>query len=299
MVKEFMPSLLMSEIYFPIINEKDVTSHIIENSLQHSFYQSIEIAAGQDKNERKRILNLKEENNLLLTQWLTFVVEKNGYDIASSDEQWRRESINKIKEYLYLGAESGAENIAFVPGNDPGMKLRGEFIERFYEGVCEICEEATHLNLNILIEPLDRGVDKNRLIGPTNEANDLIKRVKKDYKNVGLAFDTAHSALNGENVVKAVKASTQELYQVHFSNAVLDKSHHLFGDLHMPIGDPGFLNVKGIASILKELQQTAKEEGKKIPIAIEARSQKNDDLEAKEKLNREILESAIKMIEEL
>jgi len=295
MEKVFLPSLLISEIFYPVIDKQGVTADIIEQLVIEEFYHSFEIVSGQNKSERKKILKLSEENNLLITQWLTFSIEKNGYDIASYDTKLREESINYIKESIPLGAESGAENIAFVPGSDSGSDFREESKKMFFEGLCEICEEAKKYNMNILFEPLDRGVDKNRLIGPTSEAKKIINKVRTHFKNIGLAFDTAHAALNEENVKESIESIESEIYQIHFSNAVLDKGHEMFGDLHIPIGSPGFLNIKEIVTYLEKLKDIGIKAHKQIPIAIEARSNKHDNLHMVEKKNRDLLNKAINL----
>src|SRR5699024_372137 len=208
---------------------------------------------------------------------------KHGFDISSLNRDWKNKSIDFIKKNIYLRAEAGASNIALVPGENPGLNLIKESSQQLTERLYDICYEARKFNINILIEPLDRNVDKNCLIGPTNEILDVIKNVKKKYNNIGLAFDTAHPALNGEDIIKSINMANSELYQIHFSNAVLEKGHKLFGDRHIPIGNPGFLNIEKISDFLKKASTISEKTNRKIPIAIEVRTDKNDDLKEKER----------------
>lgn len=96
------------------------------------------------------------------------------------------------------------------------MQLRKDAAEIFYQTLSEICEEAAKYNINVLVEPLDRGAHKKRFLGPTSEAVALFARVRESYPNVGFAFDTAHAALNGENIYEALELAKPYINQLHF-----------------------------------------------------------------------------------
>lgn len=291
----FVPSLLMAETYFPVINERGFTADIIERSAEDGFYRSFEIGDGQDRAERKRILTAKEKNNFIITEWLTFLIDRNHLDVSSLNKELRIKTVQELKDSIYLAAECGASNIAFVTGPDPGEKRRQEALEGLYESICEICEEAEKYQMNVLVEHLDRTAHKKRLLGPIDESVQFILSVKENYKNIGLAFDTAHSALNGENVLDAVQFSKSCIHQIHFSNAVLDPRNELYGDNHMPIGEPGFLNTEKIGEILKKLEEIDVTTENGLRVAIEARTLNKKDLKTSAKNARTILENALKL----
>ena len=292
MSKRFIPSLLIPEIYYPFKSEKNFTANLIESIAKDEFYKAVEIGDGYDLSERKRIFDLTSENEICVTQWLTYLIENNNLDVSSIDTKLRLESVRRIKESLYLAAECGASNIAFVTGEDPGLNRREEGIEGLYESLCEICEEASIYNMNVLVEPLDRYAHKKRLIGPTNETVNLLLRVEEKHNNVGLAFDTAHAALNGESIYESLELSKDLTKQIHFSNAVLIPNSGLYGDNHMQIGDPGFLNIEEISNILRkaeELKIHSSEDG--LRVAVEVRGINKQDRHANENSVRTVLES--------
>jgi len=296
MSTQFIPSLLVPEIYFPVKNEKGFTVSLLEKMTDEGFYRSFEIGDGQDQQERKRILALKETHNFQLTQWLTFLIDKYNLDVSSLDSKLRLESVNRIKESIYLAAECGAANIAFVPGQDPGAERRLEATEGFYESLCEICEEAAKYNMNVLVEHLDRYAHKKRLIGPMKETVQLLSSVGERYKNIGLAFDTAHSALNGENILDAMEQAKSQIHQIHFSNAVLDPNSELYGDFHMPIGEPGFLTEEKIIDILQKADELSLQSEQGLRVAVEVRGTDKDNYHANEKTVRSILEKALNLV---
>ncbi|MFD1067028.1 sugar phosphate isomerase/epimerase family protein [Oceanobacillus locisalsi] len=293
MTDRFIPSLLIPEIFFPVKDKAGFTADIIKQLSEEDFYRSFEIGDVSQAAERKQIADLAKENQYEITQWLTFLIDKNGLDVSSIDSKLRKESVKQLKESIYEAAECGASNIAFVTGKDPGDNLREEAMEGLYESICEICEEAAAYHMNVLVEPLDRDAHKKRIIGPTNEAVGLINRVEKQFKNIGLAFDTAHAALNGEDIHEALEEAKHETHQIHFSNAVLDKKNHLYGDYHMPIGEPGFLTIDKITSILRKAVELDVRKQQGLRIAIEVRGKDINDYLDNEKISRNILNNSL------
>ncbi|MFC0273384.1 sugar phosphate isomerase/epimerase family protein [Metabacillus herbersteinensis] len=289
----FLPTLLISEVYHPYCLEKGSTANLIEKLAEDGFYRAVEIGYGYDPQERKQILTSAEKNNLIVTQWLTSLINEKNLDVSAIEPQKRRESVKQIKESLYAAAECGASNIAFISGPDPGVQLRKDAAESFYQTLSEICEEATQYNMKVLVEPLDREAHKKRFLGPTSEAVSLFARVRESYPNVGFAFDTAHAALNGENIYEALELAKPYINQLHFSNAVLDVEHELYGDHHMPIGRPGFLDSETISSILWKVEELEIQADQGLRVSIEVRGTEKQELHTNEKAVRAVLEKAL------
>jgi sugar phosphate isomerase/epimerase len=296
MSTHFIPSLLVPEIYFPVKHERGFTGNLLEKMASEGFYRSFEIAGVDDKQERRGILSLKEKYNFQLTQWLTFLIDKNNLDVSALDSQLRSESVRQIKENIYLAAECGVENIAFVPGLDPGPERRLEAMEGFYDALCDICEEASKYNMNVLVEHLDRFAHKKRLIGPMDDTVELLSNVAKKYSNIGLAFDTAHAALNKEVISDALKLAKTHIHQIHFSNAVVDPNNELYGDFHMPIGEPGFLTVEKISDILRKADELSLQSDHGLRVAVEVRGNDKVNYQENEKTTRSILERALSLV---
>jgi len=294
--QKFIPGLLLAETYYPVKDKKGFTADIIEKSIAEGFYKSFEIGDIQDKEERKRILTAKEQNNIILTEWFTFLIDREHLDVSSLDKDLRLKTVQRLKEETYFAAECGVSNIAFVTGPDPGDEKRKDAMDALFESICSICEEAKKYSMTVLVEHLDRFAHKKRVLGPIDETVQLFTRVKENYSNIGIAFDTAHSALNGENVVDAIKLGKDFIHQIHFSNAVLDPSSELYGDHHMAIGETGFLTEEKISEILVEVKQLkiGPEEG--LRVAVEARTPNEGVLEESAKTQKNILENALKSV---
>lgn len=298
MNNRFIPSLLIPEIYYNFKDKEGFTSEIIKEKTAEGFYRSFEIGDIDNELERKSILHSKEKNNLTITQWLTFLIDKQNLDVSSTNKELRKYSIKKMKESMHLAAESGASNIAFVTGEDPGEKLRDKAMEGLYESLLEICQEASKYKIDVLIEPLDRFAHKKRILGPTDEVVELLTKVKKEQSNIGLAFDTAHAALNEEYIPDSLELSKNMLQQIHFSNAVLNKNSPLYGDYHMPIGSPGFLDVKEIYNYLSTVMKLGIGDEKGLRIAVEVRGKDKRDYRVNEVHVTEVLKESIRHCEQ-
>lgn len=298
MTDKFIPSLLLPEVFHPVKRETNLAAEVIESMVeQEEFYKSVELGDGFEAPERKRILELTEKNGIDVTQWLTFLIEENNLDVSSLDTKLRLETVKKVKDSLYLAAEIGAKNIALVTGDDPGQKYWADGIEGLYESLCEIAEAAKVYNMNLLVEPLDRFAHKKRIIGTTDETVALLNRVQEVHDNIGIAFDTAHAALNGENILESLEKGKSLIHQIHFSNAVCDTSSELYGDYHMEIGAPGFLTVEKISEVLRKADELKIQAENGLRVAAEVRG-KTDKASCyrNEKHLREILKEALDLV---
>jgi|SRR5690625_324927 len=293
---KFIPSLLIPEVFYPLKREKDFTADIIERMVEEDFYKSIELGDGFEKTERKRILELTERNDMVVTQWLTFLIEENNLDVSSLDSKLRSETATRIKDSLYAAAEIGAKNIAFVTGDDPGADRWADGIEGLYESLCEIAEAAKEYDMNLLVEPLDRFAHKKRIIGTTDETVALLSRVQKEHDNIGIAFDTAHAALNGEDIFEALEKGKSLIHQIHFSNAVLDTNSELYGDFHMEIGAPGFLTIEKIGAILRKADELKiQENGLRVAAEVRGKVDKESCYQNEKDL-RSMLKEALNLV---
>src|SRR5699024_6790383 len=176
------------------------------------------------------------------------------------------------KNHFYLATECGAENLAVISGPFSEKTNINESMESFYESLCEICEKALEHDMKILVEPLDRYAHKRKFIGPSKDLLLLMKKVKKRYKNIGVAFDTAHSALNDENIEESISLLSPYIEQIHLSNAVLDSDDPMYGDNHMELGFPGFLHEESIFKFIDAAEELDLFKNGKIRLSMEVRT---------------------------
>ena len=288
-----IPSLLLPEVYGPWKAEPGFIAAQIAKAAAEGFYRSVEIGPIPYEQDRATIRGICADKEIQVSAWLTQIVDEEKLDLNAIDEDLRRRSVDVIKRSLPIAVESGAGTVAFVGGADPGPHLREKGYDSFVTSMVTICDEAANLGLNVMFEPLDRFAHKKRLIGPTAEAVVAIGRVRETHPGFGLAFDTAHVALNQEEIGEALALASDQVLNLHLSNAVIDPSDPLYGDYHMMPGAPGFLTLDKAASILSDVLRLGIGGESGLRVAIEARARPDDDRQATANLATTFLREAM------
>lgn len=247
----FTPSILLSETHFPHLAVEGIFPAAIERIAEQGFFRNVELTAIEDPTDRRRIGEMVRAEGLSVSYWLTLLSHVENLNLSSADEALRKKSTARLTGLMDHAAECGATRLGLASGPDPGVGMRVVAMEQLHQSLCELCQAAGRFpDMQVMIEPLDRGAHKNGLLGPTSEFVPFIRRVRKHYANVGICWDSAHVALCGEDVGESLTAAADLVSQMHLSNAVLDRSRPGFGDHHMPMGSPGFLTVDVIAELL-------------------------------------------------
>lgn len=252
MNEAFVPSVLLSETHFPYLTTQDVIADAVERIAEEGFYRGAEIADVQHPSERRRIGEIVRSFGLRLTQWTSFVLAREKLNLSSMDEAVRLQSVARIKEQIELAIECGAGTLGVLSGPDPGVNLRAEATKRLRQSLCELAEAARPYGpMNVTLEPLDREFHKKGLIGPTTEFAALMQDVRASFPHVNVSWDCAHIALLGDDLLDSLSVSRDFVRQIHLANAVLDPSDALYGDHHMPLGPPGFLDTQKMVEIFR------------------------------------------------
>jgi sugar phosphate isomerase/epimerase len=293
------PTMLVSELFFYSVSENGSWQRIIKKVIDDQFYGGVEIGVIIDASERHAVRNLCARNNLVLTQWISPYFIKNHLSLTSFDKEVRKHSIKKAKELIAYAAESGAKNFALISGDDPGAAGREEALKIFKDSLIELCEEIlSYQGMTLLLEPVDRGIHKNQLIGPTSEAVILVAEIKKKFTCIGISWDSAHVALMGESLTESLEISRDYISQIHLANAILDKKDPNFGDHHMKMGAPGFLTASQGAKLIQHGLEIDLFSENRIGVSLEVRSKPGEDPWAIEHTCRDFLFKIWERLEE-
>ena len=152
----------------------------------------------------------------------------------------------------------GARQLAVLSGPAPAKEKYSQAKELLADSLSQICSYAQSKGgLGITMEIFDRDYDKKRLIGPTPEAVDVAREVKRNYPNFGLMIDLSHLPLLKETSDYAVKLAKDHLTHVHIGSCILkDKNHPAYGDKHPPFGlAVGENDVEEVRLFLKALME--------------------------------------------
>jgi len=248
----FKPSVILSETHFPYLGQDEVFSEAVHRVGDDGFFKNVEIPNIESRKARGIIAKAAEEFGLSITCWLTTFCASQNIGISVIDETLRKKTVDLLKIKMAEASECGAVKFAVGSGADPGKSQRPAATESFVNSICELCEEAAkYSSMRVIFEPMDRGADKNCLIGPTSEFVAIAQKICKDYDNVGICWDSAHVRLCGDDIFDSLTKAREFVLQMHLSNAILDPNDPEFGDKHMPTGYPGFLTVETIAKLLE------------------------------------------------
>lgn len=294
MTTTLYPSAHIAEIFFPLANDEKAILHVIREIADIGYYRGFETGIIHQPEIAKNIRTVAEQNQLNVTQWLTFELLKDNLNLSSLDSELREKSIRRACELVQLAAECGTSKLSLVSGGDPGDARRDEAKKGFGEALVRIGEVVGQYdNMLLQVEPLDRFAHKCQLIGPTDETVEWMKALRPDCPKLYLAWDSAHVALNQEDLAESLTLAAPLISQLHLANAILDPQAQGYGDYHMKFGEPGFLTTATAAHIIRTAMnfELPKEFGP-ISLAVEMRTTDQDDLWDNERQCREFLQGA-------
>jgi len=172
-------------------------------------------------------------------------------NLNSLDDSERKQAVEKLKEEIRKLGERGIKVVAVCSGPDPGERQRRAATQRLVDSLNELCEEALRLGVTVLLEAFDRIYDKKLLIGPIDEAAEVIRAVRKNHENIGLMWDLSHAPMLSENP-SDLRRARDVLSHVHIGCAM--KKGKTMLDTHPVFHSDGAVNTeRDVAELLKVL----------------------------------------------
>ncbi|MBA7483652.1 MAG: TIM barrel protein [Dehalococcoidia bacterium] len=233
------------------------TVESIRKIAEDEFFGAIEIATAPEE-IRDEVMQILGASHLVIGYVGQPLLLNNKLDLNSLVPQQREAAISMIKGGVDEAYMLGARQLAVLSGPAPAKSKYDQAKELLVDSLSQICSYAQSKgNLGITMEIFDREYDKKCLIGPTPEAVEVAKEVKRNYPNFGLMIDLSHLPLLKEKPDFAVKTAKNYLTHVHIGNCVLkNKSHPAYGDKHPPFGlAAGENDVEEVRLFLKALME--------------------------------------------
>lgn len=255
--KYFRVGLIHPMAYPSVIKGEGPILETLEKILADDYFSAVEVTWIKDKKVREEAAKMLKTAHVevvfagqppLLTQ---------GLDLNAADEAARKRAIDQTKDSVDQAYELGAHLVAILSGPDPGDADRANAMNRLVDSLCQICDYAKAQRqenpIYISLETFDRTIEKKCLIGPTKEAVELAKRVKKECSNFGLTIDLSHQPLLSESISEMVRGASEYLIHAHMGNCVMrDPSNPAYGDAHPAFGcDLGENDVNEVAEYLR------------------------------------------------
>ena len=250
------------------------TVESIRKLAEDAFFGAIEIASIPEE-IKDEVMQILGASHLVVGYVGQPLLLNNKLDLNSMVPQQREAAISAIKGGVDEAYLLGAKRLAVLSGPAPAKEKYGQAKELLVDSLSQICNYAQSKgDLGIMMEIFDREYDKKCLIGPTGEAVQVAREVKRHYPNFGLMIDLSHLPLLKETSDYAVKTAADYLMHIHIGNCVLkDKSHPAYGDKHPPFGLAiGENDVEEVRLFLKALMDIGYiGEGKQNVVAFEVK----------------------------
>jgi sugar phosphate isomerase/epimerase len=248
------PGILISNTWPTSREHPGHTLAAIETVLRHGFFEAFQTVEIPYPEERRAIASLLRQEGYPLTYCLTRVLNEGGLNLSDLDDGNRRQSVERAIRGLDEAREAGASRISVISGPRPADPTRrAEAIQRLGDSLIRICRAAqVDPALALIVEPLDWNTHKKCSLGLTAEAVALCQAAAREGLALWVCVDTAHALLNGEDLVAGLALAQPYLAEYHYCNCVLDPSHPLYGDWHLPFGPPGVVDVAAIARLMQE-----------------------------------------------
>lgn len=244
---------------YPNAKTQEEILSTVKKVLVDGFFQAIEVSALVDEDTFKKIGKMCETAKVeLLVAAQPLILTKN-LNLNSLDENERLRAVQEAKASIDKAYISGAKAVAFLSGKMPSEQIENAKKE-LVKSLVELCDYAklkgkeygytTAVNLEVF----DWSVDKKALVGPAPVAFEIASKVRNSCENFGLTIDFSHQPLLFEDSFYTINLLSPFITHVHIGNAVLEKDHPAYGDLHPRFGIKGGSNdVEELTYFLKAL----------------------------------------------
>jgi len=219
-----------------------------------SLLKVIEVGHVRDETTRARLKLLLASAGLRVVYNAQAEQSRHEWNPNAEDPAARAEAVAGLRGAMEEAHFLGARLFVLASGPDVAANQRAAARGWLVESLQKLGDEGGKLGLAVSLESCDREVDRKRLVGPTAEAVDVVKAVKRD--NVGLTLDLAHLVLLKEDPTDAV--STARAYTLHaqVANAILADGNPSRGDQHPAFGTDGSLvGPDQVAAFLRALEK--------------------------------------------
>ena len=261
-------------IYPGVLDNAKLHEETLQALVQMNEFQVVDLSLPEDRIIRGReTVMLKQTGKEIIYNFPLFFLGENDLDPNSDDPDIIERTLEKARQHLEYAAQAGAKYVTFASGIDQGISKREKLRENFIQYSCLFGKEAEKYKITALIEPFDRSIGKNLVIGPTREAVEYIKSLHElGIFNIALMVDMGHVPLMGDTFEEAIMLSLPYLHHIHIGNCVMKNPESTYyGDKHPPLGiDSGENDMPELEEFLSILLKSGyMENGGKRSVSIE------------------------------
>ena len=255
--------IVLPKLFSGIADDKNRFFEGLMTILTDPFFTTVEVSYTPEE----EIVEMTRDYTRLAGAQVVFnggdAVRRLGMDLSSLDEEKRAASVESGKRLIDQCYQEKARIMHVVTGKYTGEEEKDAMLAAFEKSLAELCAYAVEAGeqeeyvLTVSVETGDRYYDRHYLLGPTNEAVAIVRRVKEKYENVGILLDQSHFPVMREDPHKALWQARDYLSHVHIGNSyVKDMEKPYFGDKHLPFGVPDSeVGVEELAQFLTTLRK--------------------------------------------
>lgn len=255
--------IVLPKLFSGIADDKNRFFEGLMTILTDPFFTTVEVSYTPEE----EIVEMTRDYTRLAGAQVVFnggdAVRRLGMDLSSLDEEKRAASVESGKRLIDQCYQEKARIMHVVTGKYTGEEEKDAMLAAFEKSLAELCAYAVEAGeqeeyvLTVSVETGDRYYDRHYLLGPTNEAVAIVRRVKEKYENVGILLDQSHFPVMREDPHKALWQARDYLSHVHIGNSyVKDMEKPYFGDKHLPFGVPDSeVGVEELARFLTTLRE--------------------------------------------
>ena len=270
----FVPSLLLGEVYPLDQRQPNDVRDGLEAAIAGGYFRRCEIPVPKEQEACDVVRTIVDGHPMRLTCWASEELSRLNLNLADCDERNRERAVAGVIAMMERARTCGADCLGILSGPDPGLLQRKEASRSLFKSLTQLGRAAHEgIPVKIVLEPLDREAHKRGLIGPSDEAFELMRCLRSETQAVYLGWDSGHVMLNGEDPAESLADAAPYVWQIHLSNPVVDRLDPMFGDHHYPIGERGVGTVEQFESILNVARRCDFPQGDQTSVAIEVRTQ--------------------------
>ncbi len=253
MVHDWRQRMHLGVVHFmlyPVIRDEGPIAETFEALARDEFVDVIEVRRSEQPGMHAKLRAIAETAGVKIGVGAQPGLLLNKLSLNDPDEAGRKAAIEEVKKSIDAAYEMGARICAALSGPMPEGE---DEVRRQLDLLVDSCVELAKYSIAkaqdydyvvwLSIEQFDDAIDKRCLIGPTDLAAELARRVREEAANFGLTVDLSHIPLLNQEAADLVGALAPYIIHVHVGNCVKeDKENPAYGDKHPRFGYPGSEN---------------------------------------------------------
>jgi sugar phosphate isomerase/epimerase len=275
----------------------------IRKVLADEFFSAIEITYIADEGVKREVADLLNYSGLRVVFAGGPPYAMQHIHLSALDKRERRESLDKAKRLVDDAYLLGAELHLITSGPDVAPQDRGRARGYLAESMVALSEYtrslASERALILSLEPTDRDVHRNGLLGPTAESVQVLQEVRQGGGEVWLTIDQSHLAQLGEVADESVALAQDFHVHQHLANCLLnDRASPSYGDEHPRFGVAGGEHdIRDVTALFETLSRHGFFEkpipyGERPIVSVEVKPQQGEDPEIVLANTKRVVENA-------